>query len=292
MYLFILGASDPEMSRIETILAGFYPYAYAMRDGHRVHPGNAYRADKVQHVLSDEPRPDYGTLPVVFVECRLEGLKLDDYTVVDHHHEGDPGFGLPPERFLEGSSLGQVLALIGRAPSLTDLLVAAADHCPGAAYQGMCPGVDPSVLADFRTQERLTWLRSRPEHAPERRALLGDLSERGLQRVYAHTARLVREAPFIQVGGYPVRDLRPYGTVSELPEVLARLGECALYRMVPPRSARDKRVKVGIIGGGDGSPMGRGPIDGFLREAAETFKLCDLYGDPARGYAGGYETQE
>lgn len=289
--LFILGASDPEMARIERHLAGRHRYAYAMRDGSRVHPGNAYRAETFHDVLSDAclALPFNAPYHLVFVECRLEGLALDDYTVVDHHRDGDPGFGMPPERFLEGSSLGQVLALLGVDPSPEDRLVAAADHCPGAAYQGLCPGVRPVDLADYRTRERLAWIQSRPESAPERRALLGDLSVRGLNRIYDQTAARVRSAATLALGGYPVKDVRPYGTLSELPEVLARIGVCALYRVVPAAGSRDPRCKVGIIGGGLGSAPGREPVDAFLAEAADRFGLCDLYGDPVRGYAGGYE---
>jgi hypothetical protein len=43
---------------------------------------------------------------------------------------------MPPERYLEGSSLGQVLRLVEREPSETQRLLAAADHCLTAAYQG------------------------------------------------------------------------------------------------------------------------------------------------------------
>lgn len=289
--MFILGASDPEMTRIERHLAGRWRYAYAMRDGHRVHPGNAYRADSYREVLSDacQARPE--PAGVIFVECRLEDMgRAPPHVVVDHHHEGDPGFGLPPERYLEGSSLGQVLALLELRPTHEDRLIAAADHCPGGAYQGLCPGVDPADLAAFRTRERASWLLSRPAHAPERRALLGDVSVRGLERVYARTRSIVITAPQIYLGGHPVRDLRAYGTLPELPEVLARLGICALYRFVPPAGSRDRRVKVGVIGGGDGTVSGRGPIEAFLTEAPARFNLRDLYGDPARGYAGGYET--
>jgi hypothetical protein len=290
-YFFILGASDPEMAQVERRLAGNFPYALALRDGHRVHPANAYAATDVLRILADseDESEDVRRFTPVFVECRLVEdcplhAALGTYVVVDHHHEGDPGFGMPPERYLEGSSLGQVLALLGMEPGYRDRLIAAADHCPGAAYAGQCPGVDPEDLAEFRALERLAWLTARPEYAPERRALCGDLSLRGINRVYARTRNLVLSAPYIDLGGYAVRDLRPYGVVPELPEVLARMGECALYRFP------GKRVKVGIIGGGLGTASGRGPIDAFLAVAAEQFNLVNLYGDPTRGYAGGYET--
>lgn len=41
----ILGAEDPEMTRIEKILVECGEWVeYAMADGQRVHPGNAYRS--------------------------------------------------------------------------------------------------------------------------------------------------------------------------------------------------------------------------------------------------------
>jgi hypothetical protein len=86
-----------------------------------------------------------------------------------------------------------------------------------------------------------------------------------------------------------VLDLRKFGTLPELPEVLARTGQCALYRMEPSPGARDPRVKIGILGAGDGTVPGRAPVEEFLGGWAAAQGLVDLYGDPARGYAGGYE---
>jgi hypothetical protein len=107
----------------------------------------------------------------------------------DHHIEGDPGVSTPPERFLGGSSLGQVIRILAAAdtypgervpfPTGTSVepgsfwfdddtwwvatpsgavaietehvLTAAGDHCLAAAYAGRCPGVNPDDLWVWRT---------------------------------------------------------------------------------------------------------------------------------------------
>ena len=120
--LWVLGASDPEMAAIETLLAqAGESVAYATLAGARIHPGNAYQAE----TLSDFP---HGPIDeVVLVEC---GFKEPDQvlglvfgqtgghgkvTIVDHHRPGDPGYGCRSEEFLAASSIGQVyLILQGR----------------------------------------------------------------------------------------------------------------------------------------------------------------------------------
>lgn len=105
--LFVLGASDPEMTTIEQLLVECgVSFAYAQKDESRVHPGNMYSADTV-HIPPGVER-------VVMVEC---DAPLDaDVEVIrcDHHRPGDPGFGLPPERFLEASSIGQAISILAR----------------------------------------------------------------------------------------------------------------------------------------------------------------------------------
>lgn len=84
-------------------------------------------------------------------------------------------------------------------------------------------------------------------------------------------------------------DLRNVGTLPELPTALALEGLCAVYRMVPHPNSRDRWVKVGIIGAGEGSKPGVAPVAAFLGGWAAAQGLVNLYGDAARGYAGGYE---
>ena len=118
-FLFILGAPDPEMERIESLLK-FHgaAVAHATSGGKRVHPGNAYKADGVD--TSDQPAVLDRT-EIFFVECDLPGAfggYDEEYGYshelywVDHHRTGDPGHGTKPEYFLNGSSLGQVYLLL------------------------------------------------------------------------------------------------------------------------------------------------------------------------------------
>jgi hypothetical protein len=192
--LWILGASDPEMTAIEATLRECGEFVvYATVDGQRVHPGNAYRAS------CDDARGFSGI--VYEIECDVDVLRCSategidsDATVVrfDHHRPGDPGYGVPPAEFLRGSSLGQVIAELARLRALRSywderhtmntrvhgdvwlqgsfwvvrsgvysytipaslVFAAAADHCLGAAYAGQCPGVDVDAFGDWRIATR------------------------------------------------------------------------------------------------------------------------------------------
>src|SRR5579872_2101848 len=106
--LFVLGADDPEMRRIEALIKETgHQVWYATKDSRRCHPGNAYLADEV---MWDEYQQ------LVLVECQPvhqpNPLRRDDVIRVDHHRQGDPGYGLPPEQFWQASSLGQIYALL------------------------------------------------------------------------------------------------------------------------------------------------------------------------------------
>lgn len=108
--LFVLGASDPEMQAIESLLTECgVPWMHATRDGKRVHPGNAYDASDLVEVPTN-------VTVVALVECfaRLSRVNLAMYRC-DHHREGDTGFERPPAEFLRSSSLGQVIAILARA---------------------------------------------------------------------------------------------------------------------------------------------------------------------------------
>src|SRR5690606_131322 len=99
--VWILGAPDPEMELIERLLRKCGESVVYATDalGYRVHPGNAYRC----------PTPEVPEGSTVYaVEC-LDVLP-EGWVRIDHHRPGDPGYGRPPEEFLEASSIGQVIA--------------------------------------------------------------------------------------------------------------------------------------------------------------------------------------
>lgn len=248
-YVFILGACDPEMEAIEEVLkANQIEYRYACLRGRRVRSHQANQADSLNELL-----PKNRSL--VFVECRVMGLSAD--VIVDHHQEGDPGYGKPPAKYLEGSSLGQVLTLLGIEPNLEQRLIAAADHCPTQAYRGECPGVDPQELARWRTRTRA-----------QRRGVSEDEMERAIEEgkeVLLSAPRIAFKG--IQLPWVSTRD-------KEVAEASARFGIPFMYA----EPSTEGFTKVGI--------MGAPPevISAWMQECG----MSRVYGDPARGYAGGY----
>lgn len=113
---FILGAQGPEMREIERVL----------------------RSDRHELVHAAQRL------------WRGSARTAHDADGVVHGGPGDPGFEAGPDRYLEGSSPGQVLRLLKRKPTETQRLLAAGDHCLTAACQCACPGVDPNYLLELR----------------------------------------------------------------------------------------------------------------------------------------------
>src|SRR5690606_1931199 len=49
----------------------------------------------------------------------VDGIDWSGVVVkIDHHRPGDPGYGQPPSKFLEASSIGQVIAVLARLAPL------------------------------------------------------------------------------------------------------------------------------------------------------------------------------
>lgn len=314
--IFILGAADPEMQAIEGLLiAEGIAFGYAALDGIRVNPGNAYKATGI--VIEPAIMPDEPSL--VLVECGGPIFEGRTVSQCDHHRIGDPGYGRPPAEFWVASSLGQVTALVaqlqgwplygpdggyGHRPTHDEstqgfaspafhpdeeggfpwgfairdaggtwrfdqdgklanpLVTAAADHCLAAAYKWGCPGVNPKYLMEWRADSRAKFQ--------------GRSFEAVMEDIHAATDAL-EDAPKIDLGGVQVADLRQVGTVPEVPEASARLGMPFIARL----KERDGRNKVVL----QSAPPEA--IVAFL--AGAITGLSGYYGDPARGFAGGYE---
>lgn len=149
-YVFVLGAKDPEMDRIEVLTRNFVSIwwnggscQWATAYGKPVHVGNAYSVDT-------PPAGENETF--VWVECR--DRKNSGGVVIDHHRQGDPGFGLGPADFWQASSLGQIYNLLGLGePPLEDKVLAAMDHCFSAAVRGECPGVGGYEVLTLKQEE-------------------------------------------------------------------------------------------------------------------------------------------
>lgn len=266
--IFVLGAKDPEMKLIREVL-GFLAFDWvpATHAGKRVYPGNAYAADAPPLAW-----PAFRT--VYAVECGWPD-EAANVAHIDHHHPGDPGYGKPPAEYFSAASIGQIFALAGRVLPAHDRqadlaalharydhlahLAAAADHCLGAAYRGQCPGVDPDELTRWIIERRAAFLRISPQ------ALRA--------RVEASCARIRTLA------ADGLADLRgePGGTLPEAPHAACIAGIAVLTEVVD----RDGRHKVGLLG------ASAEQVTRFL--AGELVPgLTGFYGDPARGFAGGY----
>ncbi|MFB8830644.1 hypothetical protein ACE0DR_17890 [Azotobacter sp. CWF10] len=257
-YLFVLGARDPEMTIIEGLVhqAG-HKVAYAMAGERRVHAGNAYAAERTS------ARPGQHRGLVVWVECALADDSVPRDMVVDHHREGDPGFSIPPERFWEGASLGQVCSLLGVKPTRELRLAAAADHCLNAAYLGRCPGIAPEQMRAWRLASRAAWQKVSPEVLAER-----------IEAAIAQLQSLER----LRVGRFEFADALDR-EIPEISEASAILGIAVMYTLAEPRSGR---IKVGAL---NGTPE---MLEAWMEFARNVLDLADVYGSPVRGYAGGY----
>jgi hypothetical protein len=260
-WLFVLGAQDPEMREIERVLKrADRRFAHAAKTGTRCSARNAYEADSVALVGADQrvrPVVLAPVQPAVMVECGLPGHP--PVLRVDHHHPGDPGYERAAHAYLEGSSLGQVLGLLEMEASETQRLLAAGDHCLTAAYQGLCPGVDPNELLFLRAAWR----------AKISGRSLGDVVEGILQaaklvRRHLHGDRL--ESVFLD----------PTEVPADLPEGAAYAGCAVRYRALDLRGELKEMLK--------GADPAR--IEAFMREHQAAGRK--VYGNPHRGYAGAY----
>jgi hypothetical protein len=262
-FLFVLGARDPEMREIAGVLRSRdRNFLHASRRGLPVDPRAAYHADGVVSIAPNgRSRPALlpPRRPAVFVECTVAGHEPS--LRVDHHHPGDPGYAQPPERYLEGASIGQTLKLLEMEATPTQRLLAAADHCLTAAYAGQCPGVDPHELLFLRA----SW-RSRVTG----RSLM-DVVE-GIQ----HAAKQV-ELHFDSEYGESV-----FLDTTELPPDLAE-GAAYAVRTVRYRDWFPGTVLKEMLKGAQPDHVER-----FM--AAHRGEGREVYGNPFRGYAGAYLT--
>lgn len=162
---FVLGGFDTEMKEIVDLLDSHGErYIFAKKGENRVSRTDAYNATS--------PKPAYGQ---VWIECCHEDYTKKELAslgieVIDHHSEGDFGYGMPPNQFFEASSIGQLHNLLKWKPTLRSKIIAAADHCLMLAYMGSCPGVRRVDILAFRLEfygnrykEPMKWLQEAHE---------------------------------------------------------------------------------------------------------------------------------
>lgn len=174
----------------------------------------------------------------------------------------------------------------------TELLyVAAADHCLGAAYAGQCPGVDPDALLRHRVAAQVAHRACAVcGGTGAATGLGGDSGYDGpchggpvmtVESVLADIegARSALEtAPRLSLGTeVTVADMRGCH-VPSLPDAGTRYGVSYIADGLP---GRDGRVKIVCSGT-------RAAVDAFMRVWGPCNGLVGIYGDPARGFAGGY----
>lgn len=177
--LFVLGAQDPEMDLIEEILLKMkYTYVYGSVNGERCNRTNAYMLDEI----STEKE-------VVFIESSTKEVSVNSMKC-DHHNEGDYGYNLDYNNFLEAASVGQLLKMIllndfhiaanklgfekialefhsecyffhsnkwhfskdGHSVIISEdiVFIAGFDHCSADIYKGLCLGIEKEGLIDKR----------------------------------------------------------------------------------------------------------------------------------------------
>lgn len=308
-------------------------YARAFDDENRTHEDmghNAYPQTGVTEYWIE------GDFPLGRPRALNDAAEYIEVYRIDHHRPGDYGYGLASKYFLEASSLGQVikkLALLGLLNHWQDsgtqghipgyffnygsticiassgpelivphelVLIAAADHCLGAAYRGECPGVNPDELLKHRVAQTVAF---KNDPAITAESVLLDIAT-------AHQALL--DAPEIILDGHMcpwhgvghstaqdcanesgtdyaddpcweiyARDMRGH-YVPGLPDAGTRWNISYIADGLP---GRDGRVKVVCSGNSDA-------IKAFMNVWAKQQGLVDIYGDPARGFAGGYKTKE
>jgi len=302
--LWILGAPDPEMAAIEQLLSDSgQRVVHAATGRRRASAESAYAADSTLPPLT---RPT----EAVFVECQVEGFT--PVAVIDHHRPMDPGYRVPPEEFLRGASIGQVLSFLARhnllplsrpwvsphpvgsslaAPGSLRftathgwLLCASASRFSEPSWYQVAPKVVLIAAADHCLPAAY---RGRcPGVDPDelmkwRVSTRARYQGRSVEDVLANVTRAreaLRRAPRVLIGGVPVADLRGQ-EVPELPEAAAREGVPFLGTPRVPPGARRKVV------------LQCAPPEALKAwpEWARENGIGDVYGgDPERGFAGGY----
>lgn len=149
------------------------------------------------------------------------------------------------------------------------ILAAAADHCLAHAYAGECPGVNPDALMRWRVEQRARF---------QGRSVDDVLADVEAAREVLWEVPLVELSASLVGSHAVVYDLRGRD-FPELPEAAAREGVAYLATV----TERDGRRKVVL--GGHTTPA---VVRAFMEHWAPAHGLMDIYGDPARGFAGAY----
>ena len=152
---------------------------------------------------------------------------------------------------------------------LDALRIAAADHCLGAAYRGECPGVDAGDLREWRIATQASF-----------RGVAVDVVRSEIEAAEAE----IRRSPDVYVGAdnvpapEKVRDMRRRAPIPSLPEAATYLG---VGYISGPLIGPDGRHKYTVSGTS-------GQVRAWMEIWAPSQGITGIYGDPARGFGGGY----
>jgi hypothetical protein len=293
----MFGAKDPEMNEIEYIAGKCCPgLSYprpATVNGVRVHAGNAYAADS-------HPKLKQGDT-LFCIECRPREIPDGvNVVVIDHHRPGDPGYGLPPSKFWEASSLGQFVRMIesdeyvigpdwsthpgcythGSSCRTADEAIAAAmaewlplaamDHCPGAAFRGECPDVTPESVIPLRVREIAKGTSSPEDEVREKIEFF---------------TKTIAKAPVTLIGVTAIADLRELHLGAGYSLALLAAQTASLISATPVLLKHEDTTNAP-----EKWTLYNAPPAAVLafKEKWALGKLVHIYGVPERGYAGGY----
>lgn len=213
------------------------------------------------------------------------------------------GYCQPPARYWEASLLGQFFALgLSGEPTQDERLLAAADYCLTAAYAGKCPGIDPEDLAGFRMKRRIQELMTGEPHTTwatrDISRVWGSIPttenewQKAIEATHARTREIVESAPKIRTpGDVPgeevlLHNLTFRDSPPEVLEVSALNGMAILTRKRVVINQRPQE-NVALFGCGLETPTGAQPVVQFMAGTIIP-RLNHVYGDPFRGFAGGY----
>ena len=296
--LFVLGAHDPEMAKIESILRLLgYQFVYALDGEKRSIVSSAYSSTHF----------NVFNLNIVYIEC--DSIYDNDKMVfLDHHKEGDYGYLLDYNDFIEASSLGQFFKYIlihdfyyvvsilnlkvdsfkrsykevmyfnndnwyldtkeGTVIIPEDIvLLSGIDHCLSDAYKGKCKGIDKDLLFEIRISQLSSNLNMNIEDIKE-------LVNKYIKKLNYYC------------GAKDILNLLDYnvGEGFYSHEYLI-LREVAIYKDIPIAiKQKDNDLEKLMF-----LSLNKIQVEEILEnEYFNNIKLKKVFGVPVRGYAGGF----
>lgn len=266
--LFILGAKDPEMDRIEQLLTeNDKQFVHATKNFRRVNSGNAYTADETEEMRH--------AATLVFVECEVPDAPRD--VVIDHHRPGDPGYDKGADDYFSASSIGQLYALLGIAEiPQSDRVLAATDHCFGSAMRGQCPGVSIDEVRALKEHNIASTLGISPKEVSAAVQYHLDKLRRFAYEIIEINGQIVAKVPYTGIGY----------TLDYLAAQVAAVLINAAVLIELRTEFEDEPLRYHLCG-----EAGIGTVWEFMEKWAPEHGLERIYGVPARGYAGGYVKQ-